>query len=106
MNSGCSDRSLMLVIKQAGRNCNSAQIRRRKRPRCRVLDSRQSTPRLRNKEFSRTSKRKGNGAGRERCTGGEMPDEDTKHIFVQGGMEVSTADGGARRYRKPLKSIR
>src|SRR5690348_2190021 len=35
-----------------------------------------------------------------------MPDEDTKHIFVPGGMEVSTAAGGARRYRKPLKSIR
>ena len=38
--------------------------------------------------------------------GRTMPEEDTKRIFVPGGMEVSTAAGGARRYRKPLKSLR
>jgi len=35
-----------------------------------------------------------------------MPDEETKHIFEAGGTEVSTAAGGARRYRKPLKCLR
>lgn len=32
--------------------------------------------------------------------------EDTKNILEAGGAEVSTAAGGARRYRKPLKSFR
>ena len=35
-----------------------------------------------------------------------MPGEEPKHIFEPGGTEVSTAAGGARRYRKPLKSLR
>jgi len=35
-----------------------------------------------------------------------MPGEETKHIRQPGGSEVSTAAGGARRYRKPLKSLR
>jgi membrane protein len=35
-----------------------------------------------------------------------MPGEETKHILEPGGTEVSTAAGGARRYRKPLKSFR
>jgi membrane protein len=35
-----------------------------------------------------------------------MPGEETKHIFEPGGTEVTTAAGGARRYRKPLKSLR
>ena len=32
--------------------------------------------------------------------------EDTKYILEPGGTEVRTAAGGARRYRKPLKSFR
>jgi membrane protein len=35
-----------------------------------------------------------------------MPGEKTKHILEPGGTEISTPAGGARRYRKPLKSFR
>jgi membrane protein len=35
-----------------------------------------------------------------------MPDGEVKHIFEAGGTEVTTAAGGARRYRKPLKCVR
>src|SRR5438045_623128 len=33
-------------------------------------------------------------------------DENAKNILEPGGTEVATAAGGARRYRKPLKSFR
>lgn len=35
-----------------------------------------------------------------------MPGENVKHILEPNGTEVSTAAGGARRYRKPLKAFR
>ena len=35
-----------------------------------------------------------------------MPGEEPKHILEPSGTEVSTAAGGGRRYRKPLKSFR
>jgi membrane protein len=35
-----------------------------------------------------------------------MPGEEAKHILEPSGTEMSTAAGGARRYRKPLKSLR
>jgi len=38
--------------------------------------------------------------------GAAMPDEKTTHILESGGTEVRTPAGGARRYRKPLKSFR
>jgi hypothetical protein len=34
-----------------------------------------------------------------------MP-EQLQHVLELGGTEVATAAGGARRYRKPLKSFR
>ena len=35
-----------------------------------------------------------------------MPGENVKHILEPNGTEVTTAAGGARRYRKPLKAFR
>jgi hypothetical protein len=35
-----------------------------------------------------------------------MPREETKQILEPSGTEVTTAAGGARYYRKPLKSLR
>ena len=35
-----------------------------------------------------------------------MPGEDVKNILEPSGTEISTAAGGARRYRKPLKAFR
>src|SRR5213080_4898450 len=35
-----------------------------------------------------------------------MPGENVKNILEPSGSEVSTAVGGARRYRKPLKAFR